>query len=229
MSNSEPTPAPDPDAAAGAGDGVSRSTRLASADRAKAFTDAVVAIAMTLLILPLLDTIGGAASKGESTGDWLAANVGSIVLFALSFAVIASFWVRHHRLFAQVRLVSERLLWILIAWMLTIVWLPVATALTGQLASDNLQRTVYIGSMALTSAMLFAARMDLRRHPNLHTISPTAMTRGLTGDVLSTVMFLVCLVVAVVVPGVGYSAMFLMLLLRPLNAIAARIQDRPRH
>lgn len=181
---------------------------------------------MTLLILPLLDTIGDASSDGESTAQWLAGNAEALLLFVLSFVIIANFWTGHHRLFAKVELVSERLLWISIAWMLTIVWLPVATALTGQLVADGLQRGLYIGSMALTSALLFSARRYLRRHPGLHSIPPAEMTRGLTSDVIATTMFLVCLAVAVAFPSIGYMALFLMVLLRPLGAIAARIQRR---
>lgn len=198
----------------------------ASADRAKAFTDAVVAIAMTLLILPLLDTISDSSSNGESTGDWLAGNAEAILLFVLSFVIIANFWMSHHRLFDRVELVSDGLLWISIAWMLTIVWLPVATALTGQLVSDGVQRGVYIGSMALTSALLFLARDYLRRHPDLHRIPPHALARGLSADIVTTAMFLVCLAVAVAFPRIGYYALLLMLLVRPIHVVATRILRR---
>ncbi|MFI8595180.1 hypothetical protein ACIGCK_12240 [Microbacterium sp. NPDC078428] len=43
-------------------------------------------------------------------------------------------------------------------WMLTIAWLPVATALTGQTRQDPLQLVVYIGTMALTCVTLGCAR-----------------------------------------------------------------------
>ncbi|MBU4465788.1 MAG: DUF1211 domain-containing protein, partial [Actinobacteria bacterium] len=145
---------------------------FASAERVKAFTDAVVAIAMTLLILPLLDTVKEAAADGSSTLEWLQNNFSPILVFLLSFVIIANFWTSHHRLFARVESVTEFLLWITIAWMLTIVWLPVATAITGQMESDTLQRVLYIGSMTLTSVLLLCARLYLARHPALHDISP---------------------------------------------------------
>ncbi len=54
------------------------------------FSDAVVAIAITLLILPLVD----AASSFPSMGlrHFLDANSTRLLAFALSFVVIGSFW-----------------------------------------------------------------------------------------------------------------------------------------
>ena len=63
------------------------------ADRAKAFIDAVAAIALTLLILPLLDAITGLAhlSSGRLPGaaEWFGDNWLLLLAFSISFAVIA--------------------------------------------------------------------------------------------------------------------------------------------
>lgn len=193
-----------------------------TAERLKSFTDAVVAIAMTLLVLPLIDTIGDASASGDSTADWIGANLDPILLFALSFVLIANFWMSHHRLFAMVERVTDPLLWITVAWMLTIAWLPVATALTGQTRQDPLQLVVYIGTMALTCVTLGCARLYLRAHPELHRIPANAMRRGLLADVLTTGMFLVSLAVGIALPAIGYSALFLMVLVGPLHTVVAR-------
>lgn len=194
-----------------------------SSERLKSFTDAVVAIAMTLLILPLINTIGDASASGQSTADWIGANLDAITLFALSFVLIAMFWMSHHRLFALVEHVTDPLLWITVAWMLTIAWLPVATALTGQTRRDALQLVVYIGTMALTSLTLAGARLYLRANPELHRIPETGMRRGLLADLLTLVMFVVALGIGIAVPAVGYSALFLMVLVGPLHTLSARI------
>jgi uncharacterized membrane protein len=194
-------------------------SRIASSDRVKAFTDAVVAIAMTLLILPLLDSVGEAAQQNATTLEWPQENYGSIIAFVISFVIIANFWTTHHRVFARVERVSEPLLWLTIAWMLTIVWLPVATAMTGQMHSDALQYVLYIGSMALTSILMLCNRLYLRAHPQLHDIPRQALTSGALADLLVSTLFVSAMLVAILVPGVGYNAMFLLLLSVPIHRL----------
>src|SRR6478735_11257996 len=125
------------------------------AERLKAFCDAVVAIAMTLLILPLMESVGDAAADHLNSLEWLSANTGQLFSFALSFVLIANFWLTHHRLFAGIHRVTNGLLWLTIAWMFTIVWLPIPTALLGQLKTDAEQEILYIGTLALTSLVMF--------------------------------------------------------------------------
>ncbi len=60
------------------------------------FCDAVVAIAITLLILPLVDT---ASSIGTmSVGDLFTENAYRLFVFVLSFAVIGNVWFIHHQM-----------------------------------------------------------------------------------------------------------------------------------
>lgn len=56
-------------------------------------TDAVVAIAATLLVLPLVDVIG--ELDGNHVGQLLRDNGDKLFAFVLSFVVIARFWMVH--------------------------------------------------------------------------------------------------------------------------------------
>src|SRR3954468_14951511 len=95
-----------------------------SAERMKFFTDAVVAIAMTLLILPLLESVSDAGREGLDTAGFLAGDAGQGFAFALSFVIIAGFWVSHERLFDPVEQWSGARMLLNVAWMLTVVTLP---------------------------------------------------------------------------------------------------------
>lgn len=193
-----------------------------SADRLKAFTDAVVAIAMTLLILPLMDSIGDAQSDNASTADWLAGEAPQLFSFVLSFVLIANFWIAHHRLFARVERVTSVLLWLTVAWMFTIVWLPVATAVLGQLETDTSQKLVYIGSLLVASGVLLINRLYIRSHPELHEIPEDLLRAGMAVSIVMTALFALALVVAIVVPVIGYWAMFLLLLTAPVARLISR-------
>ena len=95
--------------------------------------------------------------------------------------LIANFWITHHRLFDRVERVTNALVWLTVAWMFTIVWLPVATALLGQLALDPVQEIVYIGSLLAASLVLLATRVYIRRHPALHSIPDENLREGHAG------------------------------------------------
>lgn len=140
-------------------------TQQFSNERFKAFVDAVVAIAMMLLILPLLEAVSDAASNQLTTMGFFREHGGQLASFVLSFVLIANSWIGHHRQYNQVVVVTRPLLWINVAWMATIVWLPVPTAMVGQMESDPLQATLYIGTLILTQATTIAGRYRMSPPP----------------------------------------------------------------
>lgn len=200
---------------------------LFGAERASAFIDAVVAIAMTLLILPLMESVSDIGDAGGTTLLWLAEHEQQLVSFVLSFVIIAMFWMFHHRLFVLVEAITSGLMWLLVGWLLTIVWLPVATAITGAMDDDdNLAKIVYVGSMIATAFFSLAIRLYLRRHPQLHRNAATALTAGIAADLSTVLLFAIALTVALLVPAIGYYALFLMLLTPLVQRLLLRLGRR---
>ena len=197
---------------------------LPSAERLKAFTDAVVAIAMTLLILPLMDSVTDATES--SAGAWVAAEWPSLLTFMLSFVLIANFWLTHHRMFARVTHVDQGLLWLTIVWMFTIVWLPVATAITSTFDPDPIEKLLYVGSLIVTSLVLTLTRVYLIHHPELHHESQAKFRDGLAVGVIITVLFGVALLLMFAIPALNYWWLFVLFLTRPIYAIVVRTRDR---
>lgn len=193
-------------------------------ERLKAFVDAVVAIAMTLLILPLLESVSEAADDGTSTGDFLVEHRGQIVSFILSFVLIAIFWMEHHRQYERVVRISSALMFINIAWMLTIVWLPVPTAMLGQMDTDPLQALLYIGTLILTQAATLAGKLYLMRHLSLSEFTPERLRRGAIGDVAAIILFCIALPIAAWVHFVGYFALLLLMFSAPLEKLLDRVR-----
>src|SRR5689334_22036352 len=96
-------------------------------DRLVFFSDAVVAIAITLLALDLR------IEKGEELSKLSFAAIGHLwpkfAAFLLSFILIAVFWKVHHKFFFHIRKIDVNLLWFNIFWLLFIVLLPFTTTL----------------------------------------------------------------------------------------------------
>jgi len=72
-----------------------------SFDRLVNFTDAVVAIGITLQLLPLIDIDG--PSDGQTVWQVISANSGQITAFVLSFVVVIVMWRNHNAVFNSMR------------------------------------------------------------------------------------------------------------------------------
>lgn len=191
-------------------------------ERFKAFVDAVVAIAMTLLILPLMESVSDAASNRLSTAEFFDEHSGQLLSFGLSFVLIATFWMGHHRQYRDVEWITSPLLWINIAWMATIVWLPVPTAMIGQMDTDMLQPVVYIGTLILTQVTTLAGWVFLLRHPDFTTTPVETLRAGVIGDLAAIILFLVALAIAVFVQPYGYAGLLVLL----LSGVVTKLLDR---
>ncbi|MGL3149332.1 TMEM175 family protein [Microbacterium sp. A82] len=193
-------------------------------ERLKAFVDAVVAIAMTLLILPLLESISDEAGTGATTWEFLVSHRGQLISFILSFLLIAMFWMEHHRQYDQVFRVTMPLVWINVAWMLTIVWLPVPTAMLGQMETDPLQALVYIGTLILTQAATLAGKLYLIRHPTLSGFTTQRLWHGAIGDIAAIALFCIALPIVAWVHEIGYFALLLLVFSTPLEKLLERLR-----
>lgn len=182
---------------------------LFTTERFKAFVDAVVAIAMTLLILPLMESVAEAGARNLSTAEFFDEHAGQLFSFALSFLLIANFWMVHHQQYASVTAITRPLLWLNVAWMATIVWMPVPTAMLGQMHTDPLQQVVYIGTLILTQLTTLAGRVYLLRHPELTTAPVSRIRRGIAADVAAIILFGIALGIALALGPTGYFGLVL--------------------
>ena len=94
--------------------------REAGVDRVIVFRG-IVAIAITLLILPLTEI---EPPEGATLINVVAENEGALFAFALSFAVIANYWTVHHAIFRPVRRQNPQLVLLNMLWLAAIVFLP---------------------------------------------------------------------------------------------------------
>ena len=192
------------------------------AERLKFFTDAVVAIAMTLLILPLLESVSEAAAEGLLAPEYFAEHGGQLFSFVLSFGIIATFWLGHERLFTHVRAWTPRLMILNVGWMLSIVFLPVATALVGSMETDRLQIGVYIGTMIASSVLMAGMNLVALRSPGTWSAPDGPPIGGVAAQLALATLFLLALGVALVFPDLNYYALFLLFLTGPLQAVLRR-------
>jgi len=94
-------------------------------ERLTAFTDGVVAILITILVLELRPP------AGDHFGDILHEK-GRLLAYLLSFVFVAIYWVNHHHLLQVVHRIDGRALWANIHLLFWLSLTPIATAWLGE-------------------------------------------------------------------------------------------------
>jgi uncharacterized membrane protein len=190
-------------------------------DRLVNFSDATVAIAITLLLLPLVDV--AVEIERESLGDLLAANFGTIIAFGFTFAVIARLWFSHHRIFEAAVDYDDTIITINFVWLASIVVMPfTANVLAHSDRVDPGVNALYIGTVLVSSLALSWLVVHLRRHPELTVPEGRVHLRTVDALVTTGTIAVACLL-SVILPAIG---MFWLLLLVPANVIAGIAQRR---
>jgi uncharacterized membrane protein len=199
-----------------------------NAERLKFFTDAVVAIALTLLVLPLLDSVPEAARQGQPTTTWLHEHRDQLFGLLVSFIVVASYWRSHHRLFEHVARHTPRLVSLNFVWMLVVVFLQVPTALVYALPTDRSLVALYVGTMCAGSAMLTVMAWTVYRDPGCQYDGYLLGRDVVLSSLAFTVLYVVALVVGVTFPAVNFYALLVLLLARPVRSVVLRYAGEGR-
>ena len=178
-----------------------------SVDRLINFTDAVVAVAVTVLVLPLLDIQG--ASEGQSVWTIIGEHASEVWTFLFTFYVVAVMWLAHNRILNSIRAYDPFVFWVNTTWLVAIVLLPWVSSMYGESAWGRTSvGMLYWGTMAFLSLLSSSLGWHLRSHPHLLAeepprLSPTDARRAtLRGPILGA-FFLVIGIVSVVAPSVA--------------------------
>lgn len=183
------------------------------------FSDAVVAIAITLLILPLVDAASSIGSTG--LGPFLDDNWDRLLAFSLSFAVIGSFWWAQHQMFEGVNRYNVVLVWGVFLWMFGIVFLPFPTELLGSAKQNDAgNHGIYVGTMLVTAVGALVQQWSIVRWPGLET--ETQPKNVVDHAVVLVVIMATAFVLVVTVPAIGLWPLLLLLMSRPVESLLAR-------
>ena len=111
-------------------------------NRLEAFSDGVLAIIITIMILELKMPAGGGV-------DDLMALAPTIFAYVLSFFFIAIYWVNHHLILHDVTNVNRKILWCNNTWLFVMSFIPFGTAWVGSYPDSWTPVTLYFADMFL--------------------------------------------------------------------------------
>ena len=127
-------------------------TKTSQLERLTFFSDAVFAIAITLLVIevhvPRLATLDDAAYL-QALGELAPSFMG----FALSFLTIGALWIAHHRVFGLLEEHDERLVWPNMLLLMVVAFMPFATALMSSAPLARVPEVFYAGTLLLAGLL----------------------------------------------------------------------------
>ena len=130
--------------------------------RLEAFSDGVIAIIVTIMVLELK------VPHDDETPAGLLHLWPIFLSYALSFFLVAIYWVNHHQLFTRVEAVNHSILWANNLLLFTISLIPFATAYVGENHISSFPAALYaavlfvcgLAFMLLAKVIVAAAQGD---------------------------------------------------------------------
>jgi uncharacterized membrane protein len=191
-------------------------------ERLLTFVDAIAAVAITLLVLPLVDLAGQIHSERQSVAHLIQLHSGLFWSFGLSFAVIARLWLAQHVLMRSVIASSRGIVGWLVLWTVAIVFLPFPTALLSDGGHQRITKVLYIGTLALSSICLACLAFVIKRDPSLHEPGePPSPAAG----IINALLFLLALALSLAIPPLSYYPLILLIGGDWLTAVWHRLRD----
>ncbi len=125
-------------------------------ERLESFSDNVMAVALTLLVLDLKLPPG----RGNEAELWTAVLhlVPSLAAWVVSFAFVMTIWINHHYFFAVVRVADRGLLWLNGLLLLSVSLVPFPTGLVGEYPGFAAPLAMLSGTMLFGSLTFTAMR-----------------------------------------------------------------------
>jgi uncharacterized membrane protein len=169
--------------------------------RIVAFSDGVFSIAITLLVLELGIEVHGHATNSEIWHE-LWEQHENFLAYAISFAVIARFWLVHHEFFSEVKAFNSRLIGLNMLYLAFIVLIPFSSQVLGDYGGTLPAVVIYSVNLAAVILIGQWMRWDARRAGLTTTDAETAREDLITSIFIATV-FLLSIIVALFSPSLA--------------------------
>jgi uncharacterized membrane protein len=160
--------------------------------RIVAFSDGVFSIAITLLVLAL--TIEPGIPRDE-LAQKLWDQHEALLAYAISFAVIARFWLVHHSFFSEVRAFDSKLIALNMLYLGFLVLIPFSSQVLGDYGGQLPAVVVYSSNLAAVVLIGQWMTWDARR-AGLTTIDAETARENLIRGAFIVAVFLISIVVA---------------------------------
>jgi uncharacterized membrane protein len=174
--------------------------------RIEAFSDGVMAIVVTILVLEMkVPDVHLASDVGGALAEKLIESIPKILSYVVSFLVLAVWWVAHHQLIHLLKKSDRGVLWLNSLFLMFLALIPWPTAIIGEYPMQRVSVMLYGGIGILTGASFFMLRWYITRKTSTlcHEIPQELRDRGLRRGLISPMIYAVSMALCFVHPAIS--------------------------
>ncbi len=199
-------------------------------ERLTTFSDGVVAVAITLLVLPLIDSLSESSKLGGEA--IIRENVPMLIAFFFTFTIVALMWTLHNKVFGVLKRYDATIFWLNALFLSLIALLPWVSALdivpsdVGPNISgwQPLASLVYWSTLGTVQLSVTLLAIYITKHPELLAHKDEGLTRvNVMRGVIFTVVFYGVGIISYAIPSVGP---YFPLILIPISVVVGRWSSR---
>ena len=173
--------------------------------RIMSFSDAIFAVAITLLILNINIPLIPKDQVTRDLGPAVRQLLPHFWSFTLSFVVIGVYWMSHHAVFRFIKRSDRTFLWCNLIFMMSIVVMPFSTNLLGAYGSNRLAVMFYAGNLTATGTLIALLWWYATRRHRLvdKELEPALRNHVLLASLLPAAIFFISIFVALASPALA--------------------------
>jgi uncharacterized membrane protein len=166
-------------------------------ERLAFFTDAVFAIAMTILIVAIAVPSLRDENNARELWDELGDRVPEFIAFFIGFAVLGRYWLAHHVFYGYLARIDEQFAAVSFVYLAFVAWLPFPTALLGELTGNPVSVALFAVSAGAVSALEAVLLARAQQHMLLRRALPPAVFRhAMRASLLPELFFVLSIPIA---------------------------------
>lgn len=193
--------------------------------RLEAFSDGVLAIVITLLVLELKTPHLEAANDAGEALTALLALAPKFLGYLLSFFFVAVFWINHHRFFRLIRQVDNGLLWLNILLLLALSFVPFPTAMIGEYPGNATGLAIF-ALVLMTAGLAFNLMWRHARLRQLYHagVSPALVAQAAARGLVGPALYALAAVLAFVLPPAAWALFVAIPLFYAMQSVGSAVK-----
>ncbi|MDM8263574.1 TMEM175 family protein [Ligilactobacillus salivarius] len=174
-------------------------------NRMEAFSDGVLAIIITIMVLELHIPDG-------VTFDAIKSIIPTFIAYILSYLYVGIYWNNHHHLVSTLSKVSGKILWFNLHWLFWMSLLPMATKWLGAYPFRTAPTFVYGFILFMCAISYYLLQIEVLKQHKKHSKLKQIFGRDLKGKI-SIILYLTITICALFLPILSYVLLFVPTLL----------------